>query len=204
MTQIHYDVVVRTHHGHIKMNEVIDQLENLRKKISEVKDKTFHAEECGDARRIFNYCVHLLARQDYSEYKLRQKLRSKPQNLPHMIDEVIGKLKDKGLLREEAYRRLFIRKWMMKGEAADKIKKRGALEKLQFEDHEFELCQRELGFSDEDSIEKLVAKKLRSKEIPSDPKEKFKLRDKVLRFLISKGHSYEDAKRSINHFFQTK
>ena len=186
------------------MNEEIDQLENLRKKISEVKDKTILPEENGDTRRIFNYCVHLLARQDYSEYKLRQKLRSKPQNLPHMIDEVIIKLKDKGLLREESYRRLFIRKWMMKGEAEDKIRKRGAMEKLVFEDHEFELCEKELGFSDEDSIEKLVAKKLRSKEIPSDAKEKFKLRDKVLRFLISKGHGYEDAKRSINKYFEAK
>ena len=92
-------------------------LEELKKKVSEVKGTSVIAEEQGDARRIYNYCIHLLARQDYSEYKLRQKLRSKPQNLPHMIDEAIEKLKDKGLLREEAYRRLFIRKWMMKGES---------------------------------------------------------------------------------------
>ena len=155
-------------------------------------------------QRIYNYSIHLLARQDYSEYKLRQKLRSKKDNLTHEVDEVIEALKERSLLREEAYRRLFIRKWMIKGEAAEKIKKRGAMEKLVFEEHEFELCERELGFSDEDSIEKLVAKKLRSKEIPEDPKEKYKLRDKVLRFLISKGHSYEDAKHSINQYFQAK
>lgn len=183
------------------MNE---ELENLRKKVSEVREKAVHANEDGDARRIFNYCVHLIARQDYSEYKLRKKLRSKPQNLPHMIDEVILKLKDKGLLREESYRRLFIRKWMMKGEAEDKIRKRGAMEKLQFEDGEFEQCARELGFTDDDSIEKLIAKKLRSKEIPQDPAERYKLRDKVLRFLISKGHGYEEAKRSLNSYFQAK
>lgn len=151
--------------------------------------------------RIYNYSIHLLARQDYSEYKLRQKLRSKKDNLPHEIEEVLEALKTKGLLREEAYRRLFIRKWMMKGEAEDKIRKRGALEKLEFEDEEFRNVEHELGFSDEDSIEKLVAKKLRMKDIPSDPKEKFKLRDKVLRFLISKGHSYEDSKKSITHYF---
>lgn len=158
----------------------------------------------GMNNRIYNYSIHLLARQDYSEYKLRQKLRSKKDNLPHEVDEVINALKERGLLREEAYRRLFIRKWMIKGEAADKIRKRGAMEKLQFEDHEFELCERELGFSDEDSIEKLVVKKLRSKKIPTDPNEKYKLRDKVLRFLISKGHSYEDAKQSINQYFASQ
>jgi regulatory protein len=153
-------------------------------------------------QRIYNYSIHLLARQDYSEYKLKQKLRSKKDNLPHEIEEVILKLKEKGLLKEEAYRRLFIRKWMLKGEAEDKIRKRGAQEKLQFEDEEFKMCEQELGFSDEDSVEKLVAKKLRSKEIPTDSQEKFKLRDKVLRFLISKGHNYEESKKSISKYFQ--
>jgi SOS response regulatory protein OraA/RecX len=152
-------------------------------------------------QRIYNYSIHLLARQDYSEYKLKQKLRSKKDNLPHEIDEVILKLKEKGLLREEAYRRLFIRKWMIKGEGEDKIRKRGAMEKLVFEEGEFEAIAAELGFTDDDSIEKLIQKKLRMKDIPKDPKEKFKLRDKVLRFLISKGHSYEDAKTSIAPYF---
>lgn len=178
-----------------------DELENLRKQISEVKGTAIRPEEDPDVKRIYNYCVHLIARQDYSEYKLRQKLRSKPQNLPHMIEEALEKVKAKGLLREESYRRLFIRKWMMKGESEDKIRKRGAMEKLDFLDDEFENVSRELGFTDDESIEKLVAKKMRSKEIPRDPKEKFKLRDKVLRFLISKGHSYEDAKKSIQKYF---
>jgi SOS response regulatory protein OraA/RecX len=154
-------------------------------------------------QRIYNYSIHLLARQDYSEFKLKQKLRSKKDNLPHEVDEVLEVLKSKGLLREESYRRLFICKWMMKGESEDKIRKRGGMEKLQFEDDEFRNVEVELGFSDEDSIEKLVAKKLRMKEIPKDPKEKFKLRDKVLRFLISKGHSYEDSKKSVAQYFQS-
>lgn len=151
-------------------------------------------------QRIYNYSIHLLARQDYSEFKLRQKLRSKKDNLPHEVDEVIEKLREKGLLREEAYRRLFIRKWMIKGEGEDKIRKRGSMEKLVFEDGEFEAISQELGFTDDDSIEKLIQKKLRMKDIPTDPKEKFKLRDKVLRFLISKGHSYEDAKTSLQTY----
>lgn len=172
--------------------------------MSEVRGTAAQAEEAGDARRIYNYCVHLLARQDYSEFKLRQKLRSKPQNLPHMIDEVMVKLKDKGLLREESYRRLFIRKWMMKGESEDKIRKRGAMEKLQFEDDEFEKIQNELGFSEEENLDKLVAKKLRSREIPQDLKERFKLRDKVLRFLISKGHDFDDSRKAIDAFFKSE
>jgi SOS response regulatory protein OraA/RecX len=153
-------------------------------------------------QRIYNYSIHLLARQDYSEFKLRQKLRSKKDNLPHEIEEVLEALKSKGLLREEAYRRLFIRKWMIKGESEDKIRKRGALEKLSFEEEEFRNVENELGFTDEESLEKLIQKKLRSKTIPSNPIEKFKLRDKVLRFLISKGHDFNDAKEALQRHFK--
>ena len=153
--------------------------------------------------RIYNYSIHLLARQDYSEFKLRQKLRSKKDNLPHEIDEVIEKLKERGLLREESYRRLFIRKWMMKGESEDKIRKRGAMEQLEFDSEEFENVEKELGVSEEDHIEKLIAKKLRSKEIPSDKEALYKLRDKTLRFLISKGHQYESAKKHLDQYFRS-
>lgn len=181
---------------------------NMNKKMNELLQSLDRAEaptntpvENADVKRIYNYCVHLIARQDYSEYKLRQKLRSKPQNLPHDIDEAIEKLKTKGLLREASYRRLFIRKWMIKGESADKIKKRGAMEKLSFEEEEFEEAARELGLNDEDNLERLIQKKLRSKEIPTNPEEKYKLRDKVLRFLISKGHSYDEAKKGLANYF---
>lgn len=152
--------------------------------------------------RIYNYSIHLLARQDYSEYKIRQKLRSKKQNLPHEIEEAIEKLKANGLLKEAPYRRLFIRKWMMKGESEQKIRQRGGMEKLTFEEGEFEAISEELGFSDDESLEKLVQKKMRSKTIPSDPKEKYKLRDKILRYLISKGHSFEESRKTIEAQFK--
>lgn len=151
-------------------------------------------------QRIYNYSIHLLARQDYSEYKLRQKLRSKKDNLPHEIEEVIQKLNERGLLREENYRRLFIRKWMLKGEAEDKIRRRGSIEKLEFDDDEFQKVSVELGFTDNDSVEKLLAKKLRSKEIPDNKVDKLKLKMKLMRFLISKGHSYDEAKHSLDKY----
>jgi SOS response regulatory protein OraA/RecX len=152
-------------------------------------------------QRIYNYSIHLLARQDYSEFKLKQKLRSKKDNLPHEIEEVLQTLKARGLLREENYRRLFIRKWMMKGESEDKIRQRAAMEKLQFESDEFKMIENELGFTDEDSLQKLIEKKLRSKEIPDNYEEKMALRNKVLRFLITKGHGFDDCKRALNQYF---
>lgn len=152
-------------------------------------------------QRIYNYSIHLLARQDYSEYKLRQKLKSKKDNLPHEIEEVLEKLKERGLLREENYRRLFIRKWLQKGESEDKIRQRGAVEKLEFEIDDFIRAKNELGISEEENIEKLIQKKLKFKEIPTDPAEKFKLREKILRFLVSKGHSFDVSKQALKSYF---
>ncbi len=150
--------------------------------------------------KAYSYCIYLLSRQDYSEYKIRQKLRQK-EYTPQEIEETLTSLKSKGYLNEANYRRLFIRKWMMKGESPEKIRYRGAGEKLVFENAEFETVKNELGMSDEGNIQKLIEKKLRLKDIPADPEEKFKLRDKVLRFLISKGHSYEKAKFEIERVF---
>ena len=152
-------------------------------------------------QRIYNYSIHLLARQDYSEFKLRQKLRSKKDNLPDEVDEVIEVLKSRGLLREENYRRLFIRKWMMKGESENKIRQRGAQEKLEFSEDDFQNAGIELGFEDQDSLKKLIDKKLRSKVIPKEFEERLKLKNKVMRFLISKGHSYEDCKKALQYYF---
>jgi SOS response regulatory protein OraA/RecX len=154
------------------------------------------------SQRIYNYCIHLLARQDYSEYKLRQKLRSKPQNLPHEIEEAIEKVKERGLLSEENYRRLFIRKWLMKGESANKIRRRASQEELQLSEEEFHAASVELGLTSEDSIQNLIEKKLRMKEIPKEREAFYKLQEKTLRFLISKGHSYEEAKTSLNAYMK--
>lgn len=150
--------------------------------------------------RIYNYSIHLIARQDYSEFKLRRKLMSKPNNTKEEVDEVILKLLEKKLINEEGYKRLFIRKWMFKGESESKIRMRGGMEKLEFSDEEFINVRQEMGVDDSESLENLIHKKLRSKEIPSEYLEKQKLKDKVLRFLISKGHSFNDAKKGIEAY----
>ena len=152
--------------------------------------------------RIYNYCIHLLARQDYSEFKLRQKLRSKKNNLPHEIDEALTKLKEKGLLREENYKRLFIKKWLQKGESANKIKMRANAEKLELTEEHFAGVHEETDLTKKDILDALVQKKLRHvtpSELPYE--EKMALKQKVFRFLMSKGHSYEESNQALKSYF---
>lgn len=153
-------------------------------------------------QKLYSYSIALLSRQDYSEYKLRMKLKTRD-HLPHEIDEVINDLKKKNFLREDNYKRLFIRKWIQKGESPEKIKMRAAQERLELSSEDFSNAQQELGITNSDSIEKLISKKLRSKEIPADPENKKALKDKTLRFLISKGHRYDQASKALNKIFNS-
>lgn len=155
-------------------------------------------------QRIYNYSIHLIARQDYSEFKLRQKLLSKPDNSKEEVDEVIAVLKEKSLINEQAYARLFIRKWLIKGESESKIRMRAKGENLEFSKEQFTSAIDELGLTTDENIEKLVAKKLRSKAIPKDFLERQKLKDKVLRYLISKGYDFSSAKQEIEKYIQNQ
>lgn len=154
-------------------------------------------------QRIYNYSIHLIARQDYSEYKLKRKLLSKPDNTPEEVDEVIAKLREKKLINEENYKRLFIKKWISKGESFSKISMRAKAEKLELSLEEFKLIEDELGIKEGESLENLIHKKLRMKEIPADFQERQKLKEKVLRFLISKGHDFGDARLGIENYFRS-
>ncbi len=145
----------------------------------------------------YQYALYLLSGQDYSEFKLRQKLRLKQFELTE-IDETLKKLIEKNYLREAEYKRLLAKKWIAKGYSDQMIKRRGEQEQLCYESHELNAWRDESGTSSQSVIDKLVAKKLRSGAIPEEREAKQKLREKVSRFLLSKGHSYDDVRRAVD------
>ena len=80
---------------------------------------------------------------------------------------------------------------------------RAKAEKLEISLEEFQIIEEEMGIKEEDSLEALIHKKLRSKSVPNEFPERQKLKEKVLRFLISKGHDYSDAKDGIEQYFKS-
>lgn len=148
----------------------------------------------------YQYALYLLSGQDYSEFKLRQKLRLK-QFEQEDIDETIKKLTEKNYLREEEYKRLLARRWMNKGYSDQMIKRRGQQEDLEFSSSELSDWRDESGRSSDEVITSLVSKKLRGKTIPSDREARQKLRDKVSRFLLCKGYGFDEIKTAINAAF---
>jgi len=145
----------------------------------------------------YQYALYLLSAQDYSEFKLRQKLRLK-QFEQTEIDETLTKLIEKNYLREEEYKRLLARRWIAKGYSDSMIKRRGEQEKLIFAAEELLSWRQDMDRSSEDTISLLVQKKMRGRDLPVDREGKQKLREKVSRFLLSKGYGWEDVRRAVD------
>lgn len=145
----------------------------------------------------YQYALYLLSAQDYSEYKLRQKLRLKQFEAAE-IDETLQKLIEKNYLREEEYKRLLARRWIAKGYSDSMIKRRGEQEQLTFTSDELLALRSDMDRSAEDTIDLLVQKKMRGREIPADREGKQKLREKVSRFLLSKGYGWDEVKKAVD------
>ncbi|MBY0516161.1 MAG: recombination regulator RecX [Bacteriovoracaceae bacterium] len=144
----------------------------------------------------YQYALYLLSGQDYSAFKLKQKLKLKGYEVDE-IETTLSLLIEKNYLRESEYKRLLAKRWISKGYSDQMIKRRGEQEALTFDSEELKDWRNESGSQSEDVIEKLVQKKLRGQTIPSDRLAQQKLRDKVTRFLLSKGYGFDEIKRAV-------
>lgn len=154
-------------------------------------------------KEAYNYSIYLLSKRDYSNHKLTQKLKTRKYSKEN-IEKVIQKVTDQGYLREEAYTTMRIKTLLYKGYANYFIKQKLAQEFLEVDDARIDQLRGENHISKDESINYLIDKKLRYKEIPKDKAEFFKLKDKVIRFLISKGHDYSSAKSLLEEYLDTK
>ena len=116
------------------------------------------------------------------------------------IQETIEALKNKNYLNENNYKRMVFKKWFLKGESAHKIQIRIEQEGLKISQEEIKDWSSEFQTSETPSIIKLIEKKLRMKEIPTEYEEKQKLKNKVSRFLLSKGYDFESINRAIKNY----
>ena len=169
---------------------------------SEVK-KTEKSDAEIEYKEAYNYSIYLLSKRDYSNYKISQKLKSRKYS-KETIEKVIQKVTDQGYLREEVYTTMRIKTLLYKGCANFFIKQKLSQEFLEVDDHRIDQLREENHISKKESIHYLIEKKLRYKEIPKDKSEYFKLKDKVIRFLISKGHDYQSAKELLQDYMDQK
>lgn len=137
------------------------------------------------------YLVKIISARDYSEHKLREKLREKKYPADE-IESAINEIKARGYLREEVYREARVKGFMNKGYSPDYIRQKLAAEHLTITNDEIEAIFFEHRLSNEDQIERLVRKKMHGKTSFD-----FEGQSKILRYLISKGHDFGLAKKIL-------
>jgi len=139
--------------------------------------------------KAYMYLVKILSVRDYSEYKLREKLRER--NYPtDEIESAINDIKAKGYLREEAYAEARVKISMQKGYSPDYIRQKLALENIPVTDEEINTVFAEYRTTAEEQIERLVRKKMAGKT-----EFNYEGESKILRYLISKGHDFDVSKK---------
>ncbi|MBC7712254.1 MAG: regulatory protein RecX [Rhizobacter sp.] len=143
------------------------------------------------SQQAYSYLVKILSARDYSEHKLREKLREKkyPAN---EIDAAISEIKAKGYLREEAFTEGRIRSFMNKGLSINHIRQKLRQEHLEATDEQIAAIFDENQISEDQQIERLARKKMGSKTDLD-----FEDQGKILRYLISKGHDYSLSKKVL-------
>jgi regulatory protein len=149
------------------------------------------------ANKAYLYLIRLLSSRDYSEYKLREKLKGR--NHPaNEIDEAIQKIKDQNYLKEDLYIEARVKAFMNKGCSPYYIKQKLKQEHLEIDSDTINEIFDEHKVSDDDQLQNLIRKKFRASSDPS------KDEAKVLRFLISKGHDYSSAKKAFKKFMSAE
>ena len=144
--------------------------------------------------KAYLYLIKLLSSRDYSEFKLREKLREK-QYPANEIDEAITEIKAKNYLREENYAEARVKAFMHKGYSPDYIKQKLAQEHVYVEAEFIESIYCENRNDSDDQIRTLVEKKLRGKKLANYEEEV-----KLIRFVLSKGHQIGAIKKILKEY----
>lgn len=143
------------------------------------------------SNKAYLYLIKIISSRDYSEHKLREKLREKN----HPADEIesaINEIKAKGYLREEVYSEARVKGFMDRGYSPDYIRQRLAQEHLTVTDEEIKAVFTEYRMTPEDQIDRLIRKKIQGKTEFDYAGE-----NKILRYLLSKGHDFGDSKKTM-------
>lgn len=189
------------------MKKWTKKTKNLRKTCNNIKNGSlivghFFTNFIMSQKSAYETSLNLLARRNYSEYKLRKKLLEKKYP-EEEINASIKKLIEKKFLREDEYIRMKISNFLTRGYGDSYIVNKLKEERIKVTKDEINILREEFSKDEDSELEKLIHKKLNGKSLPNDPLERLKLKSKVLYFLVSKGHDYSKAKDLLNKSMKT-
>lgn len=171
-----------------------------------LNDKFFPDQESEDEykdsyKKAYNYLIRILTKRDYSRFKLEEKLRERKYD-QDLIKSVIEDLIEKRFLREENYTEARIKGLIYKGLAPRFIIQKLNQERIAItEDDVLEILSEQ--HTDTNSqLDNLIDKKWRKLTI--DQMLDFNFKQKLIRFLLTKGHDYKSIESRIQHYIGSK
>lgn len=189
----------------------IKELKSLQEKLAtgNIESKIFEETKSNEekvtpeetCKKAFDYSLRLLSQRDYSVYKMEKKLKSRGFEKDE-IEATIDKLHSFNYLREEEYTKGRIKQLIVKGYANRYILQKLSQECLSTEESLIDEIRTSQDLGTESQIKYLIEKKLRGKEIPEEFELKMKLKDKITRFLITKGYGFSEISNHLNEKFR--
>lgn len=148
--------------------------------------------------KAYIYSLRLLGGQEYSLKKLKTKLVQKGFSDEEIV-EALQLVVEKGYLNEERYIELKVKSLILKGKAARVVQHALLSEGVSVSEARIaEICL-EKGVDQDQQLRELIRKKLRNHRVGA------KLQDteyqKIVRFALSRGHSYQKVKKILSQEF---
>lgn len=143
------------------------------------------------SKSAYSYLVKILSSRDFSEHKLREKLQERNYTTQE-IEDAITEVKSKNFLREDNYIEARIKAFMNKGYSPDYIQQKLSQEHLQVSSEIIESIFEEYNMSTDEQIRRLASKKMKS-----NPNIDYEEQNKILRYLLSKGHDLSASRKIL-------
>ena len=141
--------------------------------------------------KAYSYIVKLLSSRDYSEYKLREKLKDK-KFIDSEINDALNEIKNRGYLKESVYNEARVRNLMNKNYSPSYILQKLNQEHLDPNLEEIVEIFNENQVSTQDQIELLIKKKMRANTVLD-----YEGQNKIIRYVLSKGHDFDESKKCL-------
>lgn len=152
-----------------------------------------------DFQKCYHFSIKLLSKKDYSIFKLKQKLVG--QNFTEdEICETINRLQELNYLREEEFTQTRIKSLITRYYSNQYIQEKLLSEGLTSHDEMINSIRNEYDLNTDKVIQYLIQKKIGTKIISSDSEENYKIKNKVMSFLSSKGYGYDEIEYVLEEF----
>jgi regulatory protein len=143
-------------------------------------------------KNIKDYALGLLARKDYSKQQFQNKLLAKNYSIEE-VNEIINLLIKSRIFKEENFVRSIVIKRMNQGYSPTFIQNHLETKGVSIPLDEIHSFFEESGINEKIQMENLIAKKFSFLIKQEDEDRNLKMKAKVLRFLISRGHDQEES-----------